>query len=80
MVRRIASSVRVSLLRSAGKCDLILLTTLLLSLSPDIYWLGLDENVSPSPSYPDKGRIREAMAATVAMGGNTIRSHTLGVR
>ncbi|GAA6019404.1 hypothetical protein JCM11491_004817 [Sporobolomyces phaffii] len=48
-------------------------------VGPNIYWLGLDENVYPSPSYPDKGRIREAMAATVAMGGNTIRSHTLGV-
>ncbi|GAA5898520.1 uncharacterized protein JCM6883_003341 [Sporobolomyces salmoneus] len=48
-------------------------------VGPNIYWLGLDENVWPSPSYPDKGRIREAMAATVAMGGNTIRSHTLGI-
>ncbi|GAA5938373.1 uncharacterized protein JCM15063_000718 [Sporobolomyces koalae] len=48
-------------------------------VGPNIYWLGLDENVSPSPSYPDKGRIREAMAATVAMGGNTVRSHTLGI-
>lgn len=46
----------------------------------DIYWLGLDENVNWSVSYPSHGRIREAMAITVAMGGNTIRSHTLGCR
>ncbi|KAM0754756.1 glycoside hydrolase [Meredithblackwellia eburnea MCA 4105] len=48
-------------------------------VGPNIYWLGLDENVIPNPSYPDKGRVREAMAITVAMGGNTIRSHTLGI-
>jgi hypothetical protein len=46
----------------------------------DIYWLGLDENVNWAVSYPGKNRIREAMAMTVAMGGNTIRAHTLGVR
>lgn len=46
----------------------------------DIYWLGMDENVWPNPAYPSKGRIREAMAITVAMGGNTIRCHTLGAR
>ena len=46
----------------------------------DIYWLGLDENVNWQVSYPSKQRVREAMAITVAMGGNTIRSHTLGVR
>ncbi|BGO96958.1 hypothetical protein NBRC10513v2_002556 [Rhodotorula toruloides] len=48
-------------------------------VGPNIYWLGLDENVYPSPSYPSHGRIREAMAITVALGGNTIRSHTLGI-
>ncbi|GAA6000169.1 uncharacterized protein JCM10292_004017 [Rhodotorula paludigena] len=47
-------------------------------VGPNIYWLGLDENVNWSVSYPSHGRIREAMAITVAMGGNTIRSHTLG--
>ncbi|GAA5969798.1 hypothetical protein JCM11641_008044 [Rhodosporidiobolus odoratus] len=46
---------------------------------PNIYWLGLDENVNSQVSYPGKPRIREAMAMTVAMGGNTIRSHSLGV-
>lgn len=33
-----------------------------------MYWLGLDENVVPNPSYPSKQRIREAMAIAVAMG------------
>lgn len=46
----------------------------------DIYWLGLDENVIPNPSYPDRGRVREAFAIAVAMGANTVRAHTLGVR
>ncbi|GAA5823456.1 hypothetical protein JCM3770_006043 [Rhodotorula araucariae] len=47
-------------------------------VGPNIYWLGLDENVNGAVSYPSHGRIREAMAITVALGGNTIRSHTLG--
>ena len=46
-------------------------------VGPNIYWLGLDENVGIA--YPSKQRIREAMAMTVAMGGNTIRAHTLGI-
>lgn len=46
----------------------------------DIYWLGLDENINWTPSYPSHGRIREAMAISVAMGATTIRAHTLGVR
>ena len=46
----------------------------------DIYWLGLDENVNWQVSYPDKGRVREAMAQAVALGANTIRAHTLGIR
>ncbi|GAA6014735.1 hypothetical protein JCM8202_001643 [Rhodotorula sphaerocarpa] len=48
-------------------------------VGPNIYWLGLDENVDWTVSYPSRGRIREAMAISVAMGANTIRSHTLGV-
>ncbi|TNY24545.1 glycoside hydrolase superfamily [Rhodotorula diobovata] len=48
-------------------------------VGPNIYWLGLDENVNWKVTYPSKQRVREAMAITVAMGGNTIRSHTLGV-
>ncbi|BGP38816.1 hypothetical protein JCM10449v2_002754 [Rhodotorula kratochvilovae] len=47
-------------------------------VGPNIYWLGLDENVNGAVSYPSHGRIREAMAITVALGGNTIRAHTLG--
>ncbi|KAH8884541.1 glycoside hydrolase [Thozetella sp. PMI_491] len=55
----------------------------------NVYWLGLDENVTPpqgepydpstKASYPNKGRITEAMAIIKAMGGTSIRAHTLGV-
>ncbi|KAI5480356.1 glycoside hydrolase family 5 protein [Pseudohyphozyma bogoriensis] len=48
-------------------------------VGPNIYWLGLDENVVPSPSYPAKSRVREAFAMSVAMGANTVRSGTLGI-
>ncbi|GAA5975744.1 hypothetical protein JCM10908_005267 [Rhodotorula pacifica] len=48
-------------------------------VGPNIYWLGLDENINWTPSYPSHGRIREAMAISVAMGSTTVRSHTLGV-
>ncbi|GAA5869600.1 hypothetical protein JCM3774_005491 [Rhodotorula dairenensis] len=48
-------------------------------VGPNIYWLGLDENVNWTPSYPSHGRIREAMAISVAMGATTVRAHTLGV-
>ncbi|KAK0618187.1 glycoside hydrolase superfamily [Bombardia bombarda] len=70
-------------------------STLLLDGKPwkgvgaNIYWLGLDENVTPpagepyyaplKASYPTKGRITEAMAVVKAMGGTMIRAHTLGV-
>jgi mannan endo-1,4-beta-mannosidase len=70
-------------------------STLLLDGKPwkavgaNIYWLGLDENVTPpegepyyaplKASYPSKGRITEAMATIQAMGGTAIRAHTLGV-
>ena len=59
------------------------------AVGPNIYWLGLDENVIPpagepfyeptNASYPTKGRITEAMAVVKAMGGTAIRAHTLGV-
>jgi len=59
------------------------------AVGPNIYWLGLDENVTPpagapyhapsKASYPTKGRITEAMAIVKAMGGTAIRAHTLGV-
>ncbi|GAA5834208.1 hypothetical protein JCM11251_000571 [Rhodosporidiobolus azoricus] len=48
-------------------------------VGPNVYWLGLDENVDPSPSYPTKGRILEAMAIASAMGATTIRSQSLGI-
>ncbi|GAA6018402.1 hypothetical protein JCM10207_000880 [Rhodosporidiobolus poonsookiae] len=48
-------------------------------VGPNVYWLGLDENVAPSPSYPSKGRILEAMAVASAMGATTIRSQSLGI-
>ncbi|KAH7101975.1 glycoside hydrolase superfamily [Auriculariales sp. MPI-PUGE-AT-0066] len=41
------------------------------------YWLGVDENVVPNPSYPSKSRVLQAMATVSAMRGTTIRSHTL---
>ncbi|GAA5927988.1 uncharacterized protein JCM15063_006052 [Sporobolomyces koalae] len=46
---------------------------------PNIYWLGLDENVNPNPSYPSKSRVLEIMAVAKAMGATTIRSTSLGV-
>ncbi|CAN8098789.1 unnamed protein product [Discula destructiva] len=59
------------------------------AVGPNIYWLGLDENVIPPPSepfyaplnasYPTKGRITEIMATVKAMGGTMIRAHTVGV-
>ncbi|KAI3396672.1 hypothetical protein diail_11780 [Diaporthe ilicicola] len=59
------------------------------AVGPNVYWLGLDENVVPpagepfySPtnaSYPAKGRTTEVMAMVRALGGTMIRAHTLGV-
>ena len=59
------------------------------AVGPNIYWLGLDENVVPPAgepfdpptraSYPTKGRITDALATVKALGGTAIRSHTLGV-
>ncbi|GAB1310044.1 mannan endo-1,4-beta-mannosidase [Madurella fahalii] len=59
------------------------------AVGPNVYWLGLDENVTPPEgepfyeplraSYPAKGRVSEIMAVVRAMGGTMIRSHTLGV-
>ena len=59
------------------------------AVGPNIYWLGLDENVIPpagdpfyaktNASYPTKGRVVEAMAIVKALGGTMIRAHTLGV-
>ncbi|KAK4058341.1 hypothetical protein OIO90_000499 [Microbotryomycetes sp. JL221] len=65
--------------RTFGQSQLMLDGQVYRVVGPNIYWLGLDENVSPSPSYPSRGRVREAMAIAVAMGANTVRSHTLGI-
>lgn len=55
----------------------------------NVYWLGLDQNVIPTPgqpfyapynaSYPTKGRVVEIMNTLVTMGAHTIRSQTLGI-
>ncbi|TFY71901.1 hypothetical protein EVG20_g1114 [Dentipellis fragilis] len=45
----------------------------------NIYWLGLDENVIPNPSYPSKARVLEAFADVSVMHGTTVRGHTLGI-
>ncbi|KAK0731515.1 glycoside hydrolase superfamily [Lasiosphaeris hirsuta] len=59
------------------------------AVGANVYWLGLDENVTPpagepyyaatKASYPTKGRTTEIMAVIKALGGTMIRSHTLGV-
>ncbi|CAH7685360.1 glycoside hydrolase superfamily [Phakopsora pachyrhizi] len=48
-------------------------------IGPNIYWLGLDENVNPSPSYPSQSRILEALATAALMGSTVVRSTTLGI-
>ncbi|SCV72577.1 BQ2448_4114 [Microbotryum intermedium] len=50
-------------------------------VGPNIYWLCNDENLSclPKGYYTDKSRIREALAAAVAMGANTIRLNSCGI-
>ncbi|SCV67891.1 BQ2448_5502 [Microbotryum intermedium] len=45
----------------------------------NIYWLCNDENVGLPKGLPtDKGRVREALAAAVAFGANTVRLTTCG--
>ncbi|OAV92253.1 hypothetical protein PTTG_01371 [Puccinia triticina 1-1 BBBD Race 1] len=48
-------------------------------VGPNIYWLGLDENVSPSPSYPSQTRVLEALATAAIMGSTVVRATTLGI-
>ncbi|GAA5901264.1 uncharacterized protein JCM6883_000157 [Sporobolomyces salmoneus] len=48
-------------------------------VGPNIYWLCQDENYGPVGSYADKRRVREALAAAVAMGATTIRAHSCGI-
>ncbi|KAH8118194.1 glycoside hydrolase [Phellopilus nigrolimitatus] len=45
----------------------------------NIYWLGLDENVIPDPSYPSRTRVLEAFADVSVMRGTAVRGHTLGI-
>lgn len=40
------------------------------AVGPNIYWLGLDENVVPNPSYPSRARVTEIMAVARAMGAS----------
>ncbi|KAL8276477.1 hypothetical protein RQP46_011127 [Phenoliferia psychrophenolica] len=49
------------------------------AVGPNIYWLGLDENVVPNPSWPSRNRVLEVMATAAVMGATTVRSTTLGV-
>lgn len=45
---------------------------------PNIYWLGLDENVD-GVNWPTPFRVTNALDTAQAMGASVIRSHTLGV-
>jgi len=45
---------------------------------PNIYWLGLDENVG-GVDYPTYFRIRDALQTARGMGATVVRAHTLGV-
>lgn len=40
------------------------------AIGPNIYWLGLDENVQPSPSYPSRMRVNEVLATAAGMGSS----------
>ncbi|QAY67055.1 glycoside hydrolase 5 family protein [Paenibacillus protaetiae] len=44
---------------------------------PNIYWLGLDENVG-GVDWPTPFRVNNALDTAVLMGANAVRSHTLG--
>ncbi|EJD39083.1 glycoside hydrolase [Auricularia subglabra TFB-10046 SS5] len=57
--------------------ELFLLNKPFRVVGPNIYWLGLDENVGIA--YPSKSRVLDAMAAVSAMRSTVIRAHTLGV-
>ncbi|MEJ5945987.1 carbohydrate binding domain-containing protein [Pseudokineococcus basanitobsidens] len=43
---------------------------------PNIYWLGLDENVG-GVAYPTRFRIRDALDTAAATGATVVRSHML---
>ncbi|WP_089155958.1 carbohydrate binding domain-containing protein [Micromonospora sp. NBS 11-29] len=53
---------------------------------PNMYWLGLDENVGgtdptdpPAVGYPTYFRIRDGLTTARRMGATVVRAHTLGV-
>ncbi|EIM84910.1 glycoside hydrolase [Stereum hirsutum FP-91666 SS1] len=48
-------------------------------VGPNVYWLGLDENVIPDPAYPSKQRVVEIFGVVSAMRGTAVRGHTLGI-
>lgn len=45
----------------------------------NIYWLGVDENLPPSPSYPTPFRVDDALSTAVLMGATVVRAHTCGI-
>jgi hypothetical protein len=45
---------------------------------PNIYWLGLDENVG-GVNYPTHFRVDDALRTVREMGGNVVRAHSLGI-
>ncbi|KAI0271554.1 glycoside hydrolase superfamily [Gloeopeniophorella convolvens] len=59
--------------------QLTLLGTAFRLVGANVYWLGLDENVVPDPSYPSKRRVVEVFGVLSAMRATAIRAHTLGV-
>ena len=44
---------------------------------PNIYWLGLDDNMGVD--YPSDFRVTDALATAKEMGATVVRAHTLGV-
>ncbi|MGN7453955.1 glycoside hydrolase 5 family protein [Paenibacillus pasadenensis] len=44
---------------------------------PNVYWLGLDENVE-GVAWPTEFRVRDALDTALEMGATVVRSHTLG--
>lgn len=49
------------------------------AVGPNVYWLGLDENVEAWATYPTRTRVLEALAIAAAVGATAIRSTSLGV-
>lgn len=47
----------------------------------NLYWLGLDDNITDGsgPTYPTKARIDNALRAAADAGMTVIRAHTLGI-